>query len=120
MKNWLLRWVASALALFVITQAHVGISVQNPLSLLFAVLALGLVNSLIRPLIMLLVWPINCLTFGLLGFAVNVILFYLVGKNLPGFTVRDLPSALIGSVAMGLLSGLFNFFLKDRGDRDNR
>jgi putative membrane protein len=124
MKNLLTRWISSALALFIIAQFKVGIEVkeqgiQTAGTLLFVVLALGLVNAVIRPIIMFFAWPINCLTFGLLGFVINVGLFWLVGTFVPGFHVSGPKAALIGSVAMGVLSGLINFLLKDRGDRDD-
>jgi putative membrane protein len=67
---------------------------------------------------MLFVWPINCLTFGLLGFVINVALFFGVGKLGFGFDVATPMAALIGSVAMGLISGVLNFLFKDRNDRD--
>lgn len=121
MKNWVVRWIASALALFIVASVVPGIKVDSLGTLLIAVVVLGLVNSCIRPLIMFFVWPINCLTFGLLGFAINVLLFWFVGSNLvKGFHVEGPYAALIGSVAMGFLSGLFNMILKDKGDRDNR
>ena len=118
MKNWILRWVASALALFVVTKVVPGIKVHDIGALVIAVLVLGFINSCIRPIIMFFAWPINCLTFGLLGFVVNVVLFWVVGSGVvPGFKVHDLTAALIGSIAMGFLSGLFNFLLKDKGDK---
>jgi len=123
MRNWFMRWIASALALYIITKLDIGIYVdKNSLgTLIVAVIVLGLVNSLIRPLIMFFAWPINCLTFGLFGFLLNAILFWIVGSRLvPGFHVNGFIAALIGSLLMGLISGFFNLFLKDRGDRDNR
>ncbi len=121
MRNWLMRWIASALALFIITKLNIGIYVDKDSIgiLIIAVIALGLINSLIRPIIMFFVWPINCLTFGLLGFIINAILFEVVGYLVPGFHVKGFVAALIGSILMGLFSGFFNFFLKDRGDRDS-
>jgi len=124
MKNWIMRWVASVLALLIIGVAYPqGIHldfVHHPAALLIAVVALGLANTLIRPIIMFFVWPINCLTFGLLGFLINVLLFWAVGSIIPGFEVKGPIAALVGSVSMGVLSGAINFLLKDRGDRDNR
>ena len=119
MRNWILRWIVSAIALFIIAQLHLGIYIKDLGALVVAVIALGLVNSLIRPIIMFFAWPINCLTFGLFGFALNVILFYIVGSAVPGFKVTGLIPALIGVVLMGVISGILNFLLKDRGDRDN-
>ena len=125
MRNWIARWVASILALFVISLAYPkGIHLDfmgHPASLVIAVVALGLANALIRPIIMLFVWPINCLTFGLLGLVINVLLFWAVGSGfVPGFKVANFQAAVIGSLGMAVLSGAINFVLKDRGDRDNR
>ncbi|HLV81193.1 MAG TPA: phage holin family protein [Chthonomonadaceae bacterium] len=121
MKNWILRWIASAIALFIVAKVVPGIHLaKNDLgALIIAVIALGLVNSLIRPIIMFFAWPINCLTFGLFGFALNVILFLIVGQVVPGFKVDGIVPALIGMILMGIISGFINFLLKDRGDRDN-
>lgn len=122
MRNWIVRWIAGGLALYLVTQIVPGISLDKSqlAGLLVAMVALAFVNALIRPIIMFFVWPINCLTFGLLGFVINVLLFWLVGQFVPGFHVKTMVAALEGSILMGILSGLFNFLLKDRGDRDNR
>jgi putative membrane protein len=125
MKNLLTRWIASALALFIIAQLKIGIKVddhgiQTAGTLLLVVVVLGLVNALVRPIIMFFAWPLNCLTFGLLGFVINVCLFWLVGTFVPGFHVTGPVPALIGFIAMGAISGLINFLLKDRGDKDDR
>lgn len=119
MRNWIASWVASALALFILTQIHIGISAKDPVTLIVAVVVLALVNTFIRPIIMFFAWPVNCLTFGLFGFVINALLFWIVGSSLvPGFVVAGFIPALIGSLGMGFLSGLFSFILKDRGDRD--
>lgn len=116
MKNWISRWIASALALFIIAQLHIGIVVHNNniVTLLMAVVAIGLANAFIRPLIMLFAWPINCLTFGLFSFVLNAALFWFVGSGIiPGFEVKGFVPALIGSLAMGFISGLINYALSD-------
>src|SRR5437016_4658482 len=86
MRNWILRWIASTVALLVITivMPYFGLGIhldtQHPLNLALGVVVLGLVNAVLRPIIMFFAWPINCLTFGLLGFVVNALLFWLVGN----------------------------------------
>ncbi len=125
MKNWILRWVASILALLAIVGGYTvmkgpngpGIFVDSPTAIAIAVVALGLANSVIRPIIMLFAWPINCLTFGLFSFVLNVLLFLMVGNLGFGFHVSTPLDALIGSVAMGVLSGTINFFLTDSGEK---
>jgi putative membrane protein len=121
MRNWLMRWIASALALFIVANVVPGIHIDrdSPGPLIVTVLVLGLINSLIRPIIMFFAWPINCLTFGLFGFVLNVFLFWLVGQHVRGFRVDNAAAALIGSVAMGLLSGFFNYLLADRQSGKN-
>ena len=129
MKNWLMRWVASILALMLIVggyslakdpSGHPGIHVNSPAAVMIAVVALGLANSIIRPIILFFAWPINCLTFGLFSFLLNVLLFLIVGNLHFGFYVTSPLHALIGSVAMGILSGLINFFLKGNGENRKR
>lgn len=139
MKNWILRWVASVLALLFIVLGYwvwltsasngkpvhfgpetQGIWVETPLAILIAVFALGLANSVIRPIILFFAWPINCVTFGLFSFALNVLLFLLVGNIGLGFHVNGILHALIGSVAMGFLSGFINFLLKDKNEGRRR
>jgi putative membrane protein len=125
MKNWFIRWIASILALLLIvggywaarpSTGHPGIWAESPTSVVIAVVVLGLANSIIRPIIMFFAWPLNCLTFGLFGFVLNVLLFLAVGNLGFGFHVTHPIHALIGSVAMGFLSGALSFILADRGD----
>ena len=123
MKNWLVRWIANIVALFAVTFIVPGIHFdgQHYSSLVIVVVGLALANAVIRPLIMFFAWPINCLTFGLLGFALNILFFWIAGSGVvPGYEVRGALPALIGSVTMGLLSGAISFLFKDRGDKDNK
>ena len=119
MRNWIMRWIASAVGIAHRRQPahrHLARPVRQIGTLVVAVVVLGLVNAFVRPIIMFFVWPINCLTFGLLGFVINVLLFWVVGSKLvPGFHVDNFTAALIGSVLMGLFSGAINFLLADRG-----
>ena len=123
MKNWIVRWIANIAALFAVTMFVPGIHFDghNYLSLVIVVVGLALANAVLRPIIMFFAWPINCLTFGLLGFALNILFFWVAGSGVvPGYRVDGALPALIGSVVMGLLSGVISFFFKDRGDKDNK
>jgi putative membrane protein len=126
MRNWILRWIASTLALLAIVggywvtrgaSGHPAIWVESPTAVIVAVVALGLANSVVRPIVLFFAWPINCLTLGLFSFVLNVLLFLMVGNLGFGFHVTSPVAALIGSVAMGLLSGIISFVLQDNGKR---
>lgn len=121
MKNWIVRWIANLAALFAVTQLVPGVSFKmgHPLSILIVVVGLSLANAIIRPIIMFFAWPVNCLTFGLFGFALNVAFFWIAGSGVvPGYRVDGPVAALIGSVSMGALSGIISFLFKDRSDKE--
>jgi len=125
MKNMITRWIASAVALFAIAQLKIGIVLAHndvrSFGILFVVvIVLGLANALIRPVIMFFAGPVNCLTFGLVGLLVNIALFWIVGNLVPGFRITGFLPAAIGYATMGVISGVVNFALKDRGDKDDK
>ena len=121
-RNFLIGLLGTALALFIITLLlphHIWLDWHQPVPVLAILLLFGVVNSLVRPIIMFFLWPVNCLTFGLLGFCLNVLLFFVVGQlKISWFHVTDLLSALIGSILMGLISGAIGYLLRDRGQSD--
>ncbi len=113
MKGILIRWVVSAIALYLTAlladALGLGIRVSGAPGALLAVAALAIVNALIRPLILLFTLPLNCLTLGFFTFLINALLFRLVGAGwIPGFRVEGPLAAIFGSVVMGIISGLAN------------
>lgn len=114
MKNWLLRWVASGIALAIVAHLNIGVSYQGAGALVAATLFIGLVNSLVRPVLNLLTKPLNCMTLGLFGIFLNALLFYLTGVFVPGFKVELPWGPLLGPILMGFISGLLNHLLEDK------
>jgi len=118
MKGLLIRWVVSAIALYLtalLAQAlHIGLRVEGAGPALLAVAVLAIINALIRPLVILLTLPLSCLTLGLLTFLINAFMLWIVGKGVPGFTVQGPWAAVFGSVGMGVISGLANRFIAPR------
>src|SRR5437867_4262309 len=116
MVNWLLRWVISAVALAIV--AHIpglGISYHKGFSVLIeATVVIGLINSLIRPILDLLTLPLNCLTFGLFRVVLNAILFASVPYIVKGFQVNGLLGAVPGPILMGLLSGILFHLIPEK------
>lgn len=117
MKNWLIRWVCSAVALAIVANIGIGVRYDGIGALVEATVAIGLANSLIRPILVLLTLPLSCMTFGLFGYVLNAALFWAVHFVVPGFHCNKLLGAFLGPVLMGIIAGLLNFFLQDK-DKD--
>lgn len=124
----LLRWVLSAVALYItvlVGQAlhlrfYVAPGVKGVEALLLMVLVLGVVNAVIRPIVSLIALPLSCLTFGLIAFLINALMFWLAGQVVPGFHVAGFWAPLFGSVVMGLTSGALNNLLISDRERQGR
>jgi putative membrane protein len=116
----LLRWGLASLALLVTIYLVPGIHRSGgALRLLVAVLAIGLLNLLARPVVWLmrvLTLPLSCLTLGLwsllLGFFVNVLVFYFVGTLGWGFRVDGFWAAALGALVMSVISAILNVLLR--------
>ncbi len=113
MTNWILRWVVSGIALAIVAHLNIGVSYSTLEALALATVVIGLVNATIRPVLMLLTLPINCLTFGMLGTIINAGLFFGVGRLVHGFHVEGFLGAALGPVLMGLVGGVLSAFLPD-------
>jgi len=112
--NWILRWVISGAALAIVAHLGIGVSYDNFSALAIATVVIGLVNSLIRPVVGLVTLPLNCVTLGIFGAFVNAALFWIAGNSVPHFHVEFWPGAVIGPFLMGLLSGILGQFIPDK------
>ncbi len=104
----LLVWALNAVALLLVPYAIPGVYIDTFYSALVAVLVLGLVNTLIRPIFILLTLPVTLLTLGLFLFVINALMFWFVGDILNGFRVTGFLPALFGSIVYSLASWLFS------------
>lgn len=116
MTGILLRWVANAVALLVTVwlgkTLGLGLYVSGFWGAMIAALVIGLINAVIRPVVMMFTLPLNCLTFGLFGLIINAILFWLAGEILAEFEVEGPIAALFGSIVMSLFSSVFSHALE--------
>lgn len=99
---WL--WILNALALLTVANFVPGIHVDGFGSALIAAFFLGLVNTLIRPLLLLLTLPVTLLTLGLFIFVINGLLFWLVGSVLRGFVVDGFWYGVLGALLYSIFS----------------
>lgn len=97
-------WIINAAALFLVGSLIDGIHLGGFGSAMVAALVLGLVNTLIRPILVILTLPVTLLTLGLFIFVINALLFLFVGKLLAGFVVTGFGAALLGSILYSVIS----------------
>jgi putative membrane protein len=104
MLEFLIHLVVTALLLLVVAYVVPGVQVEGMKSALIAALILGVVNALVRPLVVFLTIPITILTLGLSLLAINALMFLLTSKLVPGFRVEGCLSAFIGSLVFSVLN----------------
>lgn len=100
----LLIWVLNAVALLAVTNFVPGIHLDSFVDAMIAAFFLGLVNTLIRPLLVLLTLPVTLLTLGLFIFVINGLLFWFVGSVLKGFVVDGFWYGVFGAVLYSIFS----------------
>jgi len=115
MLRILLVWVLNAVALWLVAQLLPGVHIIKwwP-DALIAVLVLGLVNTLIRPILVIFTLPVTIITLGLFLLVLNALLFYAVGSILKGFEVDSFWWAFGGALLYSLFSWAFSSLLKAR------
>jgi putative membrane protein len=96
------RWLLLAAALLLVAQLGVGVSVASFGSAMIAALVIGLLNTLLRPILVLLTLPVTILTLGLFLFIINALMFYFAASVLEGFHVTGFVAALVGSLLYSL------------------
>ncbi|MCU4120563.1 phage holin family protein [Variovorax sp. N23] len=99
----LLRWLLSAAALLAVTYLYSGVQVSSFTSALIAAAVIGLLNMIVRPVLVVLTLPVTIVTFGLFLFVINALMFWAASGLLGGFVVRGFVAALIGSLIYSLL-----------------
>ncbi len=106
------RWLINAGTLILLASYLPGISVSGWYAALITALVLGLVNALIKPVLVLLTLPVNILTLGLFTFIINALLFWFVASVVKGFEVAGFWPAFWGALIMSVVSWLVSSLLK--------
>jgi putative membrane protein len=111
----LIRWVILTTSIIMASYLLEGIHISGFFSAFFAAAALGILNALFRPVLLLLTLPINVLTLGLFTFVINALMLKMASGIIPGFEVHGFWTAVIGSLIISVISWLLNSFISDRG-----
>lgn len=116
MQGFLIRWFVSSLSLWVASAIIPGMRIEGTGTLLLAALLLGLVNAVIRPVLVILTLPFTLITLGLFLFVVNAMMLGLVAALLPGFTLSGFLAALFGSIVVSLVGSVLSWTIGSRGN----
>lgn len=112
--NWLLTFLLNALAVVLADQLLAGIYIEGIAPAFLAGAALGIVNTFVRPVLVLLTLPFTMLTLGLFIFVINALTFYLASLLVPGFHVYGFGAAFWGAIVTGIISWLLNLIFRER------
>ncbi len=98
-----LKWLLSAAALLAVAHLYRGVQVETFTAAMVASLVIGLLNTFVRPVLVLLTLPVTLVTLGLFLFVINALMFWAASEMLPGFQVSGFGAALLGSLIYSLL-----------------
>jgi len=98
------NWIVNALALYIVSKIVPGVYVSDFISALVAVIVIGFVNAIVKPILLFLTLPISILTLGLFTFIVNAAMLLLASLVAPGFKVDGFSTALIASIVLSVVS----------------
>ena len=113
----LFRVLLNAVALLVAAWLVPGVEITGAAAAVLAGLLLGVVNALVRPVLLLLTLPFTLVTLGLFIFVVNAVCFALTAALVPGFRLSGFLAALLGSIVVSLVSWILNALVADNNER---
>lgn len=111
MLTLIARWIVNAAALLLVAYLYPGVQVESFWAALAAALVLGLVNAVIRPILIILTLPVTLLTLGLFIFVINAGLFWLVAEIVHGFHVTGFGAAFLGSILYSVITLITSWLL---------
>ena len=112
-----LVWLVNAVSLLLVGDLMPAISINSFTTALIVALVLGLINTVIRPLLVLLTLPVTLLTLGLFIFVINGLLFWWVGSSVDGFIVESFWYGMIGAIVYSLIAWVLAYALLPKRER---
>ena len=113
--NIFVRWIVNAVALVLIAYFVPGIELSGWYAAFLVALVLGIINVVLKPIVVFFTLPLNILTLGLFTLVINGLLFWLAGTIVKGFEVSGFGVAFLGALLMSLINiGAHSIFQQDR------
>ena len=103
MVKLIVKWLLSAAALLFVAYIYSGVEVRSFGAALIAAFVIGLLNTVVRPILVVLTLPVTVVTLGLFLFVINALMFWAAASVLDGFHVRNFVAALVGSLIYSLI-----------------
>lgn len=110
----LLVWILNAVALLAVAYLYPGVQVQDWKAAAIAALVLGLVNTLVKPVLVILTLPVTIITLGLFLIVLNALLFWAVASLVPGFHVSGFWAAVLGAILYSVIGWLLSMLIPDK------
>lgn len=111
MRAFLLKWFITAVSIFIVANVFGIIHIENLKALILAALILGILNAILRPILIILTLPINILTLGLFTLVINGFLLYVVSGLVSGFEIASFWRAFWAGLLISIVNALINFLI---------
>jgi putative membrane protein len=108
MPQFIVTWVVTALSMLITSYIIPGIEISTAQAAVIGAMVFGLINAIVKPILLLFTLPLTILSLGLFLFVINAICFSLVAYFTPGFEVDGFFNALFGSILVSLVSGFLS------------
>jgi putative membrane protein len=115
MLGFLLRWSINLVALVAAGVYVNGVRIQSVSAGILAAGILGIVNAVIRPVVLIFTFPINLLTLGLFTLVINAAMLKIVAAVVPGFVIETFGAAFLGALLVSVISWILNLFVSGDG-----
>jgi putative membrane protein len=106
--GFILKLLLSAVAVYIADYLIDGVSISSLTTTLIVAIVLGLLNAIVKPILVILTIPVTILTLGLFLLVINVIIVYIAAALIPGFAVAGFISALLFSIVVSLVTWLLD------------
>ena len=112
-NRFLIKLVITSAAILVVVKILPWVEVSDPIALIVAALLLGIFNSILRPVLIILTLPISILSLGLFIFIINGLILYVISVLVPGFEIANFGAAVLASILISIIAGVINWTIKD-------
>lgn len=113
MQGWIIRWICNILAI-IITAAIIPGFELNVWGAIVGSVFLGVVNAIIRPIILLLTLPLNIISLGLFTFIINGFMLFLTAATIKGFDIYGFWWAVLSAIVLSFISFVISYFIEDK------